>query len=88
MLIVCSVPKHVLKLLENSKLVTYLGKENIIPYDPRSVHGDLQKAVARARDLLHEYDEAVAYEIGSLPVIQQNFVTIPISVIDQEQGQI
>jgi len=77
-LIVCSVPKHVYSLLEKSRLTTYLGKENIIPCDNRSPHGDLTTAFARARDLLHESGSSVAHEMGTVPVMQPSFVTIRI----------
>jgi len=77
-LIVCSVPKHVYNLLEKSRLTTYLGKENIIPCDNRSLHGDLTTAFARARDLVPETGSGVACEMGTVPVIQPSFVTIKI----------
>lgn len=51
-LIVCSVPSHVLELLENAHLTETLGAKNIIPYDDHAPHAVLEKAIARAREIL------------------------------------
>ncbi len=51
-LIVCSIPAHVVELLEKSHLSQVLGAKNMIPCDHSSQSEVLEKALQRARELL------------------------------------
>lgn len=53
-LIVCSIPPHVVELLEKSHLSQVLGPKNMIPCDHSAPQVVLKKAVERAKDLLLE----------------------------------
>jgi SulP family sulfate permease len=53
-LVVCSIPEHVVELLENAHLTKVLGPNNIIPLDHGAPHTVLGKAVSRARKLIQE----------------------------------
>ena len=76
--IVCSVPQSIFAFLERSRITSYLGKENIIVADDHSPHSDLSKAFARARDILQGSSANIAHEMGALPIVQSNFVTISV----------
>jgi SulP family sulfate permease len=51
-LIICSVPKQVISLLEKTNLITYLGKDNIIALDEHHPKVSLKLAWKRALLLL------------------------------------
>jgi SulP family sulfate permease len=56
-LVVCSVPHHVLELLNNAHLINYLGEENVISFDEKRPHDSMEKAMERAKVLLQLGDQ-------------------------------
>jgi sulfate permease, SulP family len=59
-LIICSIPPHVLELLENVQLIDHLGRDNVILFDRQAPHTWLERALRRARYLLRHGEELAA----------------------------
>jgi SulP family sulfate permease len=79
-LIICSVPFHVLELLENVGLVDYLGRDNVIIFDAAAPHSWLDNSLSRARSLLHnEEPVSIPEELGvsssiALAVVERDHI--------------
>lgn len=74
-LVICSVPPHVLELLENVGLIDDLGRDNVILFDSRAPHAWLEQSLQRARYLLRhgvtkEGEDALIPE--RIPVAEQD----------------
>jgi SulP family sulfate permease len=77
-LIVCSVPPHVLELLENVHLVEYLGRDNVVLFDNTDPHAWLERALSRARYLLRHGDTPnLSLEEECEPIL------VPIPAVEQ-----
>ncbi len=78
-LIVCSIPPHVLELLENVRLVDHLGRDNVIIFDNASPTSWLERSLCRARYLLRHKE---------MPAVEEDLPTplIPVRVPVVEQG--
>jgi SulP family sulfate permease len=82
-LIVCSIPPHVLELLENVHLVDHLGRDNVVLFDSQAPHTWLEKALHRARYLLSHDDTPFASQEESTdlipaPVAVEDTVQLPL----------
>lgn len=66
-LIVCSVPPHVLELLENVDLIDYLGRDNVIAFDTTAPSAWLERSLARARSLLRDGEQVSVSEEPMTP---------------------
>ena len=53
-LVVASLPKHAWEVLENSRLVQYIGKDNIFLFDERIPHRSIEQAIDRAKVIIEK----------------------------------